>query len=373
MLAEPLVAVIAALAAPSSQAESRNDHIWGARARAEAMQRIVHQSRQFFADALPGSEWSAGVGLWPFDGLAPEPPKFELAALPAPIASIEWRREKGALVESFAIGADPDLDAIRAARPVAGVVAKEPVDWARAGGIPDALECERQACGWANGTDRNNWCSVWADCYEIDAGGVRLVVVRDVAAENAGIVAVLTGPDGMKATRIGEMPSDSVESTGASNGVVLAVADFDGNGSRDCFVSEVVTGCGLALTHYTGYFVLTDAKAGRARATPFASSGVEWIDLDRNGRAEVLSMTFDGSDQCLDGKRHNFFITNLLGFQDLGVVDLREVHRIRNGDFVGRFPAFEWYANDPAERFRPLLSEADMRKMGATPYPRYAR
>ena len=369
-------ALIGLVAAIAGAPPADNDHIWAARARAEAMQAVAANSRMYFGGRLAGGDTAPREAQpWPYEGLAPSPRTFDLSALPAPIGTIEWRRTKGELVESHAVGSEAVLAAIRAAKPApsAGAEATPGPDWSRDEVIPDALACDEKSAIWVNATMRSAWCSAWADCYEVDAGRVHLVVVRVDGVADADLVAVVAAEGGPRATRVGAIPAENIESVGAGACAVIAVADFDANGTRDCFVSAVYTSCGLGLTTFEGFFVLAEAKAGRVRATPYAARALDFIDLDGNGRAEVLSMTFEGCDRCTDGKPHNFFITNLLGFQDLGVVDLRGVHRIRHGEFTGTFPAFEWYANEEDQRFRPLLTLEDKRRLGAVPYPRYAR
>ena len=143
-------------------------------------------------------------------------------------------------------------------------------------------------------------------------------------------------------------------------GCPLHLADLDRNGSRDAVLASHACGSGGLVSCSHGIrIVLTDVPAARTTITSLEGLGFDLIDLDRNGRAELLLRDHAHCERCIDGKPHNFDVTQLLGFRGLRVVDLRDVHALRSGTFVGRFPSFEWMAFDERHRFRELLTPDD--------------
>ncbi|MFM7134893.1 MAG: hypothetical protein ACKO0W_11310 [Planctomycetota bacterium] len=150
-------------------------------------------------------------------------------------------------------------------------------------------------------------------------------------------------------------------------------ADFDANGTPDFFIAHRVTSQGIAITGYQGAFILADRSTRTAKITPFDQDDIQFIDHDRNGRAEILTRSLRITKRCLDGRLHSFWIWNLLGFQDLGVVDLRGIDVIRHRAFTGRFPHVEWFSLDPDKRFKKLLGAEEREVISASGFPRYQR
>lgn len=321
---------------------------------------------------------------WPFEGKAPAPPLFDSGEAPPPDACLEWRRVGGALMQSYAQGdAGQQRDCARAMDLLQQALGTQstPPDWSRAALIPlvchddPALRYPPRGDGYElehPGEERDAWCSAWADWYAIDGARLRLVIATDPVRSQSRAFVFGTGEDGGGMVASDALPAIAGPSYSCSSPMLMR-ADFDANGTPDFFMGNRITSMGLGITSFMGAFILADRTSRTARITPFDESEVEFIDHDRNGRMEILTRTLRGEPNCLDGRLHNFWITNLLGFQDLAVVDLRNIDRIRHGEFVGRFPVVEWFSHDPAHRFRTLLSDAQRESISAPEYPLYRR
>lgn len=319
---------------------------------------------------------------WPFEGSAPRPPCAFEDELPDPVASVEWRRRGTTMVASFSQGDETLCRQCRQAMQALQDATDDettPPDWMRDRNTPttcpdsegyldeSVLEPE------CDGEERESWASCWADAYPIGSTNMRLVIATDAQRETSLVCVFGMGEDGG-----GHAVSDRFYGVlghpdYADGGPVVMYSDFDMNGTPDYFVARRATSLGIAITSFDGVFVLADAKGKTARITRFDETDIEFIDHDGNGRAEILTRTLAGAQNCIDGRSHNFWVTNLLGFQDLGVVDLREVDTIRSGKFVGRFPFVEWFAHDSRNRFRKLLTDEQRREMCAPRFPLYRK
>lgn len=313
-----------------------------------------------------GSRYSEIPGYdarWPFDGLIDPPATFPVAeSPPPPCATVEWRHDGSALVESHASGTAEGQAICRRLR-------------------PDLMSLQRdgEPCpAWTSvdpdgNTGRGRWSSAFVDCYEVAPGGPWITITHRAHPETIQAHLVGFGADHRSIQEAGPpLSTYGVVSSSAIAGPLLTIADFDRNGSRDFLFGVFHHPLGLAHCHQDSMFILTDVRARTARVTRFQSIGTGFLDLDRNGRAEVLLSTFAGTT-CLDGKPHNFWITRLLGFQNLTLVDLRDVHVFEQDGFTGRFPAFEWFAFDMQHRFKPLLSSEMKTELEGTRYPPWRR
>lgn len=386
-LASPLCLFLCAIchAAPSDDAS------WAEAAR-ERYWRMLAENAAYLFNLKPlrddPDSAPAGIsvsGVWPFDGLAPRPQAIATptAARTRPVASIEWRRSKdGSMTECFATGSPALLEMTRRVRPdcsprvAAGEQAPDPLAfvWQRSDDVPSTFDpkCATESAPWSAGNTRASWCSAWVDCYPLGPEGMYLFLAVNLHHEK--IVATVTGlGDGASTLQFGPFDLAETARPGITGGALLLAADLDSNGCLDYCFAEYYCSCGICVCGSRGFFVLSDGDRREARFSQYGAHGVALIDHDRNGRAELLSMHFRPCEHCTDGKPHNFWVTNLLGFQNLELVDLREVDRIRHGSFVGSFPAFEWLSYNPQSRFRPLLTVAQKADLGDSGFPLYRR
>jgi hypothetical protein len=383
--------------APAREPDRSEDARWALWSRIRHGQNLsfgTHDSLEV-ADSTEGvaapdpSALQLDEDAWPFAGQAPTPRLITGLDSPSPTASAEWRRRGGNLAASFSMGAMEHLaECHRAMEALQAAIAKSSrtaapgsvphPDWTRDPRIPakcpDAvgyLELDGTDDG-DRGEERDAWASAWADSYPIGDSQLRLVIATDPMSDTSLVAVFGLGADGSGHTyseTIGGMWGYGFP----TSGVCFLHADFDANGTPDYFIATWGVSNGICIKGHGGVFVLSDAKRRVARITPFDGDNMEFIDHDGNGRAEILLRELEGVDKCLDGRPHNFWVTRLLGFQDLGVVDLRDVDVIRNGDFVGRFPCIEWFSHDPRDRFRPLLDDKQRRKIGESGFPLYRK
>ena len=335
---------------------------------------------------------------WPFEGKAPPPPLFQSSSDAMPAATMEWRRRDGTLIESHTRGDAGQIadcrfgmeamqkaiqktmqEAMQKSMQKAMPSREPPPDWTRSPAIP--LVCEDGEGYLENGDDigndhlgerREGWCSAWADWYPIDGSRLRLVIATDPVRSKSQAFVLGTGEDGDG--HIASAPLDGLMGPSSSSASPLLMkADFDANGTADFFLANRGTSLGIAITGYTGIFILADRTTRTAKITPFDAYDIELIDHDRNGRAEILTRSLRQTDNCLDDRLHSFWVWNLLGFQDLGIVDLRGIDVIRHGAFAQRFPYIEWFSDDPAKRFRRLLSDEQREAISDSGFPLYRR
>jgi len=139
--------------------------------------------------------------------------------------------------------------------------------------------------------------------------------------------------------------------------LIALFGDFDGNTSPDVIFASILDLDPSPSAHMSISldFVLTDQSSGRAVLSSIGAvpqtrlANFDFLDVDANNRVEVLTKRMRvGFGPCIDGKDHSFFVYDLIGFQNLKLVDL-------NKTSVG-FPRFEWYSLDPQKRNRQLLT-----------------
>ncbi len=357
------------------------DEAWSAAARAAYFAGIAGSR---YGTPSPGDAAVQGWPIqWPFAGFAPEPAWFATRPLRAPIASVEWRFAEGALVETFVDGDPALLRLALDARPSTSFAntpanatgtsaAQPPRSWSWPVGFDAPWSADHTL--HASNT-RWLWCDAFADIFEIAPGGPYLLAVDLPGGELETSVfwPDASGNPDPKATI--EWPQDARSHRTERGGLpVVASADFDENGSVDFLhLSGRPRGGSLGIA-YEGVLVLTDAKRRRASVVPIATNGIGFIDLDGNGRSEMM-LAREGVQvaKCEDGFPHDFTVTDLLGFQSMKVVDLAGVDRVRKGGFTGTFPAWRALDGDPAQAFRPLLSGNLKRELHASGFPPYRR
>src|SRR5206468_660755 len=82
-------------------------------------------------------------------------------------------------------------------------------------------------------------------------------------------------------------------------GAAVAVADYDGDGFEDIFVTESCATCKNHLYHNNGDFTFSDVAAKAAVAdgndAENASSDALWFDYDNDGHPDLLVVRFGHS------------------------------------------------------------------------------
>ena len=114
--------------------------------------------------------------------------------------------------------------------------------------------------------------------------------------------------------------------------------DLDKNGLEDLIVFSNYRGCGLASQQGAVDIFLNkqDGSYQKISYDTMASGPEDFVDLDKDGRYEVIITDFYGGD------KHNYFTYDIYEFKD---------YRLLNVDtkFKG-FPKFIWFTDNPNDK-----------------------
>ncbi len=129
------------------------------------------------------------------------------------------------------------------------------------------------------------------------------------------------------------------------------VADLNGDAQTDYIVVTHSGGNGLAgqITFVT---FLLSSPAGLVVRTVFSfdAAAVDLVDLDHDGRPEFVHGMFVGGDTGRDGRPHNYWVYNLVGFSGTNLVSA-------NGASA-EFPKWVMYTFKPNHRDSDQLTAA---------------
>lgn len=126
--------------------------------------------------------------------------------------------------------------------------------------------------------------------------------------------------------------------SGFQSMVLVSTADLNGDHVEDFVISAWSSGCGLAACYYHRAFVLSDGRGYKVSVVPTLCPGPEDIvRLKGRKRCYVITtrMIGNGDEKTRDGRRHNFWVYDLLRVQAAHL-------RIANTD-DSRFPKWVWY------------------------------
>jgi hypothetical protein len=73
--------------------------------------------------------------------------------------------------------------------------------------------------------------------------------------------------------------------------------------------------------------------------TSMGSGNEEFVDLNKDGRPEFIHTSFVGGEKGKDGKRHNYWVYNLLRFKGTEILSANDLDR--------RFPCWIYYKFKP--------------------------
>ena len=356
-----------ASAAPPPPRPALHDPLWAIDARAQFLDA---ESGVAFGDPQIGdAPLRAWPVQWPFDGFVATPQAFTTTPTKRSVAQVEWRMRNGQLVESFVDG-DPSIVAL-CLRHFPRATATRTDDWI----WPAAYET---AFSTANALHAANsrwlWCDALTDAYEIAPGGPYLLVSEATDGTITSTVAWMDGNGVERPSTHGGLTRATSCTYDRGAETILATADFDANGSTDILhLSGSPRGSSLGML-YTGVLALTDLARRTATLTEISCSGIGFVDLDQNGRAEML-LAHDALHvaKCNDQRPHDFIVTDLLGFQRMQVVDLAGLHHVQNGRFFAGFPAWRQIDGDPRDAFEARLSGNLKRELHTSGFPAYRR
>lgn len=163
---------------------------------------------------------------------------------------------------------------------------------------------------------------------ETASGMLRLFDLTDI-----GRLEILISPDEgdfMASLRDGSgtmlLPTTKVTGSQMCDIRVLS-ARLNSDAKPDVVIETWGGGCGLAGE--IGYRTFLLSEGSRFVAVPvmfFSLSDADFIDIDGNGRPEMIHTAFIDGEEGGDGRSHNYWVHNLLAFRKTGLVSANARH-----------------------------------------------
>jgi hypothetical protein len=142
--------------------------------------------------------------------------------------------------------------------------------------------------------------------------------------------------------------------------------DINGDDIPDWVVTQPSYGVGLSGDIYFVSFVLSTDHTYSVRTLRSATYGhPDFVDLNQDGRPEYVHtiLVHGYGELCRDGKRHNFWVHNLLQFQGPNITSANHLDP--------RFPAWIWYTFKPNHQNTTLLKPEQKIRLFLNTWPRY--
>ena len=314
------------------------------------------------ATGKPAAAPSAGVPkpyTWEAESEPPVPlPELRRPAIPAlrelgSAAVVQWTTRNHALVVSGSSG-DPVLQ----------VAARIALDAAATKAL---LQADRSPCAGGEGISRSGGLPPWIGDVGESCDAMAIVYALPGTRLLAVIGCVAAGPDGTQPVStwtVLERNAATNDVTTLASAVVehvsspyfgVRVGDLDGNGSPDLLADWNSGGCGLAGQFSAMTAILTDAVEHRAAITELGwCCGLDVVTVRKPG-VQILLRGFVRCNRCTDGKPHNFWTFNLVGFHNLRPIAMN--------DAAADLPRFEWLSFRHEDRNRALLTPAMRRAL----------
>jgi hypothetical protein len=145
-----------------------------------------------------------------------------------------------------------------------------------------------------------------------------------------------------------------------NSGPIAYSADLNKDSIPDFVICLFSHGCGLASGHCNVAFVLSSGREYRLTtvSTLFPDAS-DFVMI--NSTPCFIHTSFLGVEKCNDGKRHNFWVYNLLSFRKDGIKINNTVHL--------EFPKVVWYTSKPNHSETTIITDeqkAHLRKSSLT-------
>ena len=117
-------------------------------------------------------------------------------------------------------------------------------------------------------------------------------------------------------------------------------------------------GCGLAAYYsYLSFFLSSEDNYHMVCATTLDSDPNDFVDLNKDGRAEWIHTAFIYGEEGKDNKPHNYWVHNLLQFKKNQIVSANYLD--------SRFPSWIWYTFKPNHKNTTQLTGEQKKRMWA--------
>jgi hypothetical protein len=133
-------------------------------------------------------------------------------------------------------------------------------------------------------------------------------------------------------------------------------ADLNGDKKEDFIVWAPTMGCGLAAHNCRLIFVLSNDNNYRITSMYTMSPDVKsFVGFNDNGQCSFIHTGFIYGEKGRDGKKHNYWVYNLLQFQEGEVV--------LDNSIDERFPKWIWYTFKPNHKATTQLNDEQKRRL----------
>jgi hypothetical protein len=186
------------------------------------------------------------------------------------------------------------------------------------------------------------------------------ILISDDPNDTTKCTLSIIAPNGRKIIPDATMHEDYLYNTSAYSGLL------NDNTVPDYVIEVGSTGCGLAAHICSVIFLLSTGETySTIETVSYWTSEADFVDLNKDGRAEFIHTSFIEGEVGKDKKYHNYWVFNLLRFNGTQMVSANDIDR--------RFPCWVWYKFKPNhENTDQLTAEQRMRcwrKEWSNPWP----
>jgi hypothetical protein len=181
---------------------------------------------------------------------------------------------------------------------------------------------------------------------EARVAGGKEAVLRFVRENHGACRVTLSSDDGFSAVISGSWPC----------GVQVAECELNGDGRVDYVIVTHSGGCGLAGQITTVTFVLSSLQGYAARSVlSFDADVADLVDLNGDGRPEFVHGMFVPGGMGADGRSHNYWVYDLIGFCGIEIVSANSAD--------SRFPKWIMYAFQENHRATAQLTGEQKKRL----------
>ena len=127
--------------------------------------------------------------------------------------------------------------------------------------------------------------------------------------------------------------------------------------NKDDFIIRVWTGgCGLAIHNCDIAFILSGERGYKCTRVRTIAPGLEdFVDLKGDGNCQFIHTAFENVSKCNDGTHHNFWVYNILSFEE----DQVKV----NNNLQSKFPKIIWFTYKPNHKETSIITDEQKKEV----------